>query len=157
MQSATSEQNSSETDSERERNPTLCHYVNKWNVNQNVSLVPRVKKAKSSQSFDYYTSLLFYFTIFCDLIVHFVKFFKSFNVLSMIPHFISWLKNNGWWYKGPGRVRFWGEVDVLFDSRISCTWHVVVSPYFRHLYLVSDGFRLFASGCRCFWGGCRWL
>ena len=30
------------------------------------------------------TSLLFYFIIFCDLIVHFVKFFKSFNILSMI-------------------------------------------------------------------------
>ena len=58
--------------------------VNKWNVNQNVSLVPRVEKAKSSQ--------LFYFIIFCDLIVHFVKFFKSFNILSMISHFISWLK-----------------------------------------------------------------
>ena len=46
-------QNSSEADSERDRNPTLCDYVNKWNVNQNVSLVPRVEKAKSSQSFDY--------------------------------------------------------------------------------------------------------
>ena len=42
-----------------------------------------------------------------------------------------------------------GEVDVLFDSRISCSSHVVVSPYFRHLYLVLDGLRLFASGCRC--------
>ena len=38
------------------------------------------------------TSLLFYFIIFCDLIVHFVKFFKSFNILSMISHFISSLK-----------------------------------------------------------------
>ena len=38
------------------------------------------------------TSLLFYFIIFFDLIVHFVKFFKSVNILSMISHFISWLK-----------------------------------------------------------------
>ena len=106
MQSATSEQNSSEADSERERNPTLCslrtadarpemrllfagygYYVNKWNVNQNVSLVPRVEKAKSSQSFDYEFVILFYY--FCDLIVHFVKFLKSLNILSMISHFIS--------------------------------------------------------------------
>ena len=42
---------------------------------------------------------------------------------------------------GPGRVRFQGEVEVLFDSCISCTLHVVVSPYFRHLCLVLDGFR----------------
>ena len=69
-------------------------------------------------------------------------------------HFISW---DGWLYKGPGRVRFQWEVEVLFDSRISCTWHVFVSSYFRHLCLVLDGFRLFAIGCRCFWGGCRWL
>ena len=39
--------------------------------------------------------------------------------------------------------------------RLSCTWHVVVSPYFRHLDLVLNGFRVFASGCRCFLGGCR--
>ena len=72
----------------------------------------------------------------------------------MLSHFISW---DGLLYKGPGRVRFQGEAEVLFDSRMSCTWHVVVSPYFRHLCLVLDGFRLFASGCRCFWGVCRWL
>ena len=58
--------------------------------------------------------------------------------------------------QGPGRVRFSREVDALFDSRISCTWHVI-SPWFRHLCLVSDGFTLFPSGCWCFWGGCRWL
>ena len=78
MQSATSEQNSSEADSERERNPTLGHYVNKWNVNQNVSLIPRVEKPNQVSLST--TSLLFYFIIFCDLIVHFVKFFKSFNI-----------------------------------------------------------------------------
>ena len=39
------------------------------------------------------------------------------------------------------RVRFQGEVEVSFDSRISCTWHIVFLPYFGHLCLVSDGFR----------------
>ena len=43
---------------------------------------------------------------------------------------------------GPGRVRFQGEVEVSFDSRISCTRHVVVSPYYRHLCLVLDGLRV---------------
>ena len=66
MKSATSEQNSSEADSERERNPALCHCVNKWNVNQNVSLVPRVEKAKSSQSFDYEFVILFYYFLSLD-------------------------------------------------------------------------------------------
>ena len=42
-----------------------------------------------------------------------------------------------------GRVRFLGEVDVLFDSRISSTCNVVISPYLRHLCLVLDGFRCF--------------
>ena len=51
-------------------------------------------------------------------------------------------------------------MDVLFDCRISCTCHVVVTPYLRHLYLGLDGFRLFASGCRFFEvvvDGCRWF
>ena len=42
---------------------------------------------------------------------------------------------------GPGRVRFQGEVEVLFDSCNLRTLYVVVSPYFRHLCLVLDGFR----------------
>ena len=105
------------------------------------------------------TSLLFYFVIFSNLIVHFVKFFRPFttevieNIIDMLSHFISW---DGWLYMGPGRVRFQGEVEVSFNSRISCTWHVV-SPYLIHLCLVWDGFRRFASGCRCFWGGFRSL
>ena len=42
--------------------------------------------------------LVFYFIRFCNLKVHFVKFFKSFttegisNIISMISHFISGLK-----------------------------------------------------------------
>ena len=60
--------------------------------------------------------------------------------------FLSWENNylqswDGWLYIGLGRVRFQGEVEVSFDSRIQCTWHIVVSPYFGHLCLVSDGFR----------------
>ena len=51
----------------------------------------------------------------------------------MLSHFISW---DGWLYMGPGRVRFQGEVEVSFDSRISCTWRVVVSPYLRHLFFI---------------------
>ena len=82
-------------------------------------------------------------SFFCNLLVHFVKVFKSFttevikNIIGILSRFISW---DGWLYMGPGRVRFQGEVEVSFDSRISCTWHVV-SPYFRHLCLVLDGFR----------------
>ena len=102
-------------------------------------LVPRVEKAKESQSW-----LRVYFTTLCNLIVHFVKFFRSFttevikNIIGMLSHFISW---DGWLYMGPGRIRFQGEVEVSFDSRISCTWRVVVSPYLRHFCLVLDGFR----------------
>ena len=83
-------------------------------------------------------------SFFCNLLVHFVKFFKSFttevikNIIGILSRFISW---DGWLYMGPGRVRFQGEVEVLYDSRISCTWHVVFAPYFRHLCLVLDGFR----------------
>ena len=68
-----------------------------------------------------------------------VKFFRSFttevikNIIGMLSHFISW---DGWLYMGPGRVRFQGEVEVSFDSRISCTWRVVVSPYLRHLFFI---------------------
>ena len=42
-------------------------------------LVPMVEKAKSSQVSLLTTRLLFHFIIFCNLIVHFVKFFKSFT------------------------------------------------------------------------------
>ena len=80
----------------------------------------------------------------CNLIVHFVKFFRSFttevikNIIGMLLHFISW---DGWLYMGPGRVRFQGEVEVSFDSHISCTRRVIVLPYLRHLCLVLDGIR----------------
>ena len=102
-------------------------------------LVPRVEKAKASQSW-----LRVYFTTFCNLIVHFVKFFRSFttevikNIIGMLLHFISW---DGWLYMGPGRVRFQGEVEVSFNPHISCTWRVIVFPYLRHLCLVLDGIR----------------
>ena len=84
------------------------------------------------------------FIIFCNLLVHSVKFSKSFtvevvkNIIGMLSHLISW---DGWLYMGSGRVRFQGEVEVSFDSRISCTWHIVGSLYFGHLCLVLDGFR----------------
>ena len=42
------------------------YYVNKWNVSQNVSMVPRVEKAKSSQSFDYEFVILFYYFLWLD-------------------------------------------------------------------------------------------
>ena len=45
-----------------------------WNEMWAKTSADRAEKAKSSQS-----SLLFYFIIICNLIVHFVKFFKSFT------------------------------------------------------------------------------
>ena len=68
-----------------------------------------------------------------------LKFFRSFttevikNIIGMLSHFISC---GGWLYMRPGRVRFQGEVEVSFDSRISCTWRVLVSPYLRHLFFI---------------------
>ena len=62
-------------------------------------------------------AFIYLFIISCNLTVHFVKFFKSFtiegiqNIISILSLFISW---DGWLYKGPGRVRFQGEVEVLF-------------------------------------------
>ena len=44
-----------------------------WNEMWAKTSADRAEKAKSSQS-----SLMFYFIIICNLIVHFVKFFKSF-------------------------------------------------------------------------------
>ena len=55
-------------------------------------------------------------------------------------------------------------MDVLFDSRISCRLHVVISPYFRHLYLVLDClrvvvdvFEVVVEFFEVVVGGCRWL
>ena len=62
-------------------------------------------------------AFIYLFIFSCNLTVHFVKFFKSFtiegiqNIISILSLFISW---DGWLYKGPGRVRFQGEVEVLF-------------------------------------------
>ena len=73
-----------------------------------------------------------------------VKFFRSFttevikNIIGLLLHFISW---DGCLYMEPGRVRFQGEVEVSFDSLISCTWRVIFLPYLRHLCLVLDGIR----------------
>ena len=55
------------------------------------------------------------FIIFCNLLVNFVKFSKSFttevikNIIGMFSHFILW---DGWLYMGSGRVRFQGEMEV---------------------------------------------
>ena len=51
---------------------------------------------------------------------------------------------------GPGRVRFQGEVEVSFDSRISCTRHVVVSPFLRWFTVVVEIFEVVVDGCRWF-------
>ena len=115
------------------------------------------------------TSLLFYLVIFCNLIVHFVKIFRPFttevieNIIGMLSHFISW---DGWLYMGPGRVRFQGEVEVSFNSRISFTWHVV-SPYYYiyslfemgldSLRVAVDVFEVVLGHCGNFWVCCRWL
>ena len=48
-------------------------------------------------------------------------------------------------------------MDVLFDSRISCRLHVVISPYFRHLYLVLDCLRVVVDVFEVVVDGCRWL
>ena len=56
-------------------------------------LVPRVEKNQVKSVLT--TSLLFYSITFCNLIVHFVKFFRSFttevikNIIGMLLHFIS--------------------------------------------------------------------
>ena len=96
-------------------------------------LVPRVEKAKSSQSWlqvCYFTSLFFVTWQFIFKSSLSLLLLREYKVISMLSHFIPW---DGWLYMGPRKVSF--------DSCISCTWHVVVSPYFRHLCLVLDGFR----------------
>ena len=50
-----------------------------------------------------------YLFIFYNMLVHFVKFSKSFttevikSIIGMLSYFISW---DDWLYMGPGRVRF---------------------------------------------------
>ena len=45
------------------------------------------------------------------------------SITRMITHFVSRVDYTG----GPWRVRFKGEVEVLFTSPISFAWHIVIS------------------------------
>ena len=66
---------------------------------------------------------------------------------------------------GPGRVRFQGEVEVLFDSRISYTWHIVfildIYALFQmvldSLRVAVDVFEVVVEIFEVVVDGCRWL
>ena len=107
-------------------------------------LVPRVEKAKASQSW-----LRVYFTTFCNLIVHFVKFFRSFttevikkyNWHALAFYFVRWLIIHGTRENkisgggGGGFVRF---SYFMYVTCCRCALFKTFLPCFRWFEIVCE-------------------